>query len=276
MLAKLFFSLFFVPWTLGTSFGGSFIVEPGIETTASAYIVQNSSNHTTVLQKNAQTPFPMASLSKLMSAMVFLDSNPEWEKIMEILGEDDRIGGKLYIFPGEKLTVKDLFYGALVGSANNATMALVRVLGISEEEFIKRMNEKAQFLGMKNTIFYDPTGLNPKNAGSAEDIILLLNVAMTYKPIKDALQTRTYEFSTLNTREQHRIKNTDELLGSFLNEAPYKFIGGKTGYLDEAGYCLAAKVQKGTQEFSVVVLHSKSSSSRFLEAKALLYWALSH
>lgn len=276
MLAKLFFSLFFIPWSFGTLSQNSFFVEPGIETTAEAYIVQNSSTWATVLQKNAQTPLPIASLSKLMSAVVFLDSQPEWEKIMEIFEEDDRIGGKLYIFPGEKLTVKDLFYGALVGSANNATMALVRSLGINEEEFVRRMNKKAFTLGMKNTVFYDPTGLNAKNMGSAEDMAQLLNAAFQYKPIADALRTPLYEFSTLNTRELHRIHNTNELLGSFLNETPYKFLGGKTGYLDEAGYCLAAKVQRGNEKFTVVALHSQSSESRFRETKALFYWALSH
>lgn len=247
----------------------------GIKNSARAAVVFDSDSEQFLYEKNSQELLPIASLTKLMTAMVFLETNPVWTKTMEILPEDDRIGAKIYIYKGEIVTLRDLFYSVLVGSANNATVALVRSTGLSEEEFVKKMNEKAQELGLTQTKFYDATGLDPQNVSTAKDVARMMRAALGYKKIREALSTVEYEFSTLNTNAHHRIKNTDVLLESFLNQSPYTILGGKTGYLDEALYCFAVGVRdKNGKNIIVVTLGTPSSDERFLQAKGLIYWAL--
>jgi D-alanyl-D-alanine endopeptidase (penicillin-binding protein 7) len=221
-------------------------------------------------------PLPIASLTKLAMAMVFLDEGVDFSRQMTILASDDRIGGKLYLYPGELVTVKDLFFTTMVGSANNSTIALVRSTGLKEAEFVARMNAKVQGLGFTNTVFYDPTGLNPRNFSTAHEIAMLFQEALGYTEISETLREPVYEFTTLNTHQSHRIVNTNELLESFLAVPPFAMLGGKTGYLDEARYCFVAKARKENKEVVVVVLGSESSEARFQEAKGLLFWGLDH
>lgn len=275
MLAKIILSLFFLPSALaGTSPAVDvFFVQPGIEATADAYVVREAGSSQKVLAKNSDLPLPVASLTKLMTALVFLEEDVPMDKVMTLLPEDDRIGGKLYVYRGEEVSVSDLFYVALVGSANNATVALVRSTGLEMEEFVEKMNKKAKALGMHQTRFNDPTGLDVGNVGSAYDISLLVEAALERQEIRRALLTDPYEFETINTKDGHSISNTNGLLDSFLAEEPYAVLGGKTGYLDEAGYCLGIGAQQSGHKMIAVVLDSESSSARFAEAKALLFWA---
>jgi D-alanyl-D-alanine carboxypeptidase len=241
----------------------------GILTTAKGHIVIDAQTGKILLEKKANEKLPLASITKLMTVLVFLDTNPDWEKEVVITKDDARIGSWLDVWPGESLKIKDLFYSALIGSNNNAIAALVRSTGLSEEEFVGRMNTKAGELGLANASFSDPTGLEAENVASAGDIAELLDRALKNEKIKEALESDAYEFRTINTKSFHRIKNTDKLLGSYL-----KVVGGKTGYTVEAGFNLAIEVagDKG-QEIIVVVLGSRSSEDRFQEAKGLAAWA---
>lgn len=278
MLAKLILSLFFLPMTMTGLYidARSFFVNPGIDTTAEAYVVRDINSGSFVMEKNADRSFPIASLTKLMTALVFLDQGVDMEKIITLLPEDDRIGGKLYIDQGEEVSVRDLFYSMLVGSANNASVALVRSTGLSIEEFVNKMNKKAQEFGMTKTRFSDPTGLDVRNSSSARDVSVLVQEALKYPEIRQALQTKIYKFQTRNTHNDHTIRNTNLLLESFLAVDQYQILGGKTGYLDEVGYCLGLGVKKDNQELIVVVLGADSSNARFSETKALIYWVFSN
>ncbi len=268
MFAHLFFSLFalsfisFVPTT----------PLPYIEGEAKAMVLMRVDDGIILTEKNSEKSFPIASLSKLMTAMVFLDEKISFEKEVEIEPEDDRIGGKLYIFPGEKVTIKDLFYSSLVGSANNATIALQRATGLSKEEFVLKMNQKAKELGLSSLSFKEPSGLSPKNVGSAKDVAILFREALKIPEILEALITKEYVFETLNTHAPHRIKNTNMLWESFLASTPFEILGGKTGYLDEAGYCLVVAGKKGEEKFIAVILGAPSDEERFSYAKRVLYW----
>ncbi len=106
--------------------------------------------------KNADEIQPIASITKLMTALVFLEHNPGWEVIYEITAADRVEGGRLNLFPGDQVTLKDLFYTALVASDNGAALALTRASNLGEERFIIAMNEKAAALGLKATHFVDP------------------------------------------------------------------------------------------------------------------------
>jgi D-alanyl-D-alanine carboxypeptidase (penicillin-binding protein 5/6) len=192
---------------------------------------------------------------------------------VQILGSDERPGGIAYVAPGERVSVEQLFHLSLVASANNATIALARSTGLAPEAFVEKMNEMAAAIGMHNAHFTEPSGLDPANVASARDVALLIKTALLRPEIRDVVVQDVYRFRTLGGREA-AVRSTDELLGSFLTRPPYVFFGGKTGHLDEAGYCLAAAASnlKGDRVIAVV-LGSATKEQRFREVKALLHWA---
>ena len=223
----------------------------------------------------------------------------DWDKIITIKHQDQAEGATLFVNAGEKVRVKDLFYSMLVGSANNAAKALVRSAGLcdkeeclpkrspvvlerhgrrkgwqnlSPEEFVNQMNWKVQDLGLKSTHFTEPTGLSPKNVSTAYEIALLAKKAFENEKIKEATVMDRYVFRTIGEEIRHTIRNTDKLLISFLNQDAYKIIAGKTGYIEEAGYCLVSQVEKDGHQVIGVVLGTESKEARFLEMKGLIWW----
>jgi len=217
---------------------------------------------------------PIASLTKLMTSLVFLEYNPGWETIYEIKKEDRREGGRIYLFLGEKVTVKDLFHLSLVASDNTATIALVRSTGLSEEEFVKKMNEKAIGLGLSKTKFSDPVGLNNDNVSTASEMVKLAKNALAEEDIRQATLTKDYQFKTLNGTQKY-VSSTDYLLKNFPNNG-LKIIGGKTGYTDVAGYCFVGEfIDQAGRKIMTVILGGNSSDERFQETKDLAEWVFS-
>ncbi|MDD5290694.1 MAG: serine hydrolase [Patescibacteria group bacterium] len=214
---------------------------------------------------------PIASLTKLMTALVFLDHNPGWDSVYEIKREDRREGGKIFLFLGERVTVKDLFYLSLVASDNTAAIALVRSSLLSEEEFVKEMNRKALSLGLTKTKFSDPIGLNNNNVSTAREIAQLAKAAFSSEDIRQATLNKEYEFKTLGGKRK-KVLTTDYLLENFPANG-LKIIGGKTGYTELAGYCFAGEfAHEDSQEIVTVILGGPTSSSRFKETKDLAEW----
>ncbi|MFC1613404.1 D-alanyl-D-alanine carboxypeptidase family protein [Patescibacteria group bacterium] len=248
----------------------------GIKLNAKSGIAVDSLSGKMLFEKNVNEILPIASITKLMTVLVFLENNPGWEKEISIIKDDYRIGGKLYVVSGEVITVKDLFYTSLVGSANNAAIALTRSTGMSLDEFVQAMNEKAKELEMNNTNFEEPTGLSENNVSTASDIAILVSSVLKYKDITNALKVSEHIFYTVDRHRIHKIKNTNILLDSFLNLDDYSIVGAKTGYTDEAGYCLAVAVSDNSgNNIVTVILGSDTSENRFQDGKSLSFWALS-
>jgi D-alanyl-D-alanine endopeptidase (penicillin-binding protein 7) len=156
----------------------------------------------------------------------------------------------------------------LVGSANNCAKALARSTGLTRAEFVAEMNLKAKQFGLTHTKFTDPSGLDVGNITTAEDYLKLTDQAMKQLDIKKATTTKVYSFKMINTKNPHTIKNTNAL-----NTSALTLITGKTGYLDEAGYCLMtrAKSKTGT-EVTAIVLGSGSKTQSFKEVESLIKW----
>lgn len=225
----------------------------------------------TLYDKAMSQKWPMASITKLMTALVFLDYNPGWDTVFEIKNEDRREGGRIYLFSGEKVKTKDLFYFMLVGSDNTAAAALVRLIGLSETEFVSEMNKKAEILKLKNTHFEDITGLNSNNVSTAREIADLAKAALANEEIGKATLTNAYDFTTEDGRKKH-IDTTDYLLDNFPQNG-LKILGGKTGFIDASGYCFVGKfIDHGGHEFITVVLGTDSKNARFHETKKLAEW----
>ncbi|MBI2098879.1 D-alanyl-D-alanine carboxypeptidase [Candidatus Uhrbacteria bacterium] len=245
----------------------------GIEISANVAAAVDMVSGKTLFEKKADFAMPLASLTKLMTALVALEAPPEWEREVVIMESDLREGPRS-MNAGDKITIKDLFYSALVASENTAAVALSRSMDIAPDEFILRMNAKAEELGMLNSSFKDVTGLDPGNIANALDVAVLARAAFKEEKIKNALMTSSYEIVKSNTGEKKNIKNTDRLLDGVLNREPFKIQGGKTGYIDESGYNFVFEVKGGKkQDLVVVVFGSESAEARFEDAKNLALWA---
>lgn len=233
--------------------------------------VIDAKTKTLLFQKNTEESTPIASITKLMTALVFLDYNPGWDKIYTIKESDRREGGKIYLYKGEQVKVKDLFYTSLIGSANTATMALISSTGMSEEEFVQKMNDKAFELGLLQTSFADPTGLSQKNISTAHEVALLARVALAQRDIRQATLIQEYQFETLSGRKK-KIISTDYLLGN-LPPNGIRIIGGKTGYTPSAGFCFTGDfLHEGENEIISAVLGCPDYTGRFTETKRLAEW----
>lgn len=219
--------------------------------------------------KRPDRPWPIASLTKLFTAYAFLDYNPGWEVSYEIKPSDKREGGKIYLFTGDKVKVKDLFYFSLVGSDNTAAAALVRTTGLSEAEFVEKMNDKIKELGLKNTRLVDPIGLKDENISTAREVALFIKIALAKEEISRASLTKIYEFNTAQGKKKI-IANTNELLKDFPDQG-ISILGGKTGYVNSSGYCLASQFKnREGRGIITVILGAPSDSDRFSLTKKLV------
>jgi D-alanyl-D-alanine carboxypeptidase len=159
----------------------------------------------------------------------------------------------------------------LIASDNGATLALVHASGLSEKDFVQKMNEKALILGLKKTSFVDPIGLDDNNVSSAREVAQLAKAALNVPEISAATETKDYKFTTVGGREK-LIESTDYLLFDSV-ENPFVIMGGKTGYTDTAGYCFVGRFKDPSgREVISVILNSSGKNERFRESKDLVNW----
>lgn len=245
----------------------------GIETESESAIVLDWRTGKALYGKMADVPRPLASITKLMTALVVLDEGVSLDEVVEISPDDARPGGIPYVISGERISVRDLLHISLISSANGATVALSRSTGLSAEEFASRMNELGARIGLRSSSFVEPTGLDPANTASARDVAMLIRHALQVDPIGDIVLMDSYAF-TAETGLHHRVASTDALLNGRISEPPYSFLGGKTGYLVEAGYCFGAAAEDGEgNRVIAVALGAPSKKARFSEVSALLLWS---
>jgi len=231
-------------------------------------------------QKNATSTLPLASLTKLVAVKVFLDTRPTLNRQVAYSVKDEEYNyeyvnkwesARLKLDDGDTLTIEDLLYAALVGSANNAIETLVRASGLKRDEFILKMNQAAALWGATATHFIEPTGLSPENVSSALDYAIITKEVYTNPIIQKASVMHQYKFATINTKKAHTITNTDKLL----QVSDLKITGSKTGYLDEAKYCLMARAKNSSgKQIIAVTMGAGTRQSSFDETEQLLKYAL--
>jgi D-alanyl-D-alanine carboxypeptidase len=241
-----------------------------IVTAGSALVVDRASGRF-IYHKNVDEVRPIASITKLLTALVFLDQEFVWQDEYAITRQDQiEDGSRVYFRQGEKLTLNDIFKSMLIASANNSALALVHSTGKTEEEFADLMNMRARALGMNNLKVSETTGLSPKNVATAADVAKLFDHAIAQQNIYESLIVPELNIRSLSGFE-HKIVNTDKLL----TDEDSVIQAGKTGFLPAAGYCFVG-LARGTegQELIIVVLGSESVSSRLAETEELAEWAL--
>jgi D-alanyl-D-alanine endopeptidase (penicillin-binding protein 7) len=169
--------------------------------------------------KNEKIISPLASLTKLVAIKVFLDTKSKLDQMVTYKKADENYNNKycapgesakLKVVEGDKLTVENLIYSALVGSANNAVESLVRVSGLPRAKFIARMNETVKKWGALDTNFIEPTGLSPDNVSSPLDYAIITKEAFVDPLLKKISTTPRYTFKTSNTKKAHTLTNTNQ------------------------------------------------------------------
>ena len=233
---------------------------------ARAAIVFDPVTGETLWERNSQETRPIASITKVMTVMLFLEQRPDLSSDVVISRADVRRASTTYLRRGERVSLRDLVHLALVASDNAAARALARVSKWGTRRFVSRMNAKAAELGLLKTKFTGPSGLDEGNVSSAEDVSRLIAEAGQLPQVAGIMRKRSYRITT--NRRSRDIRNTNRLLDTSLD-----VVAGKTGYIDEAGYCLATLVRLDEERpVAVVVLGAGSSSRRFTETRRLVDW----
>ncbi len=246
----------------------------GVKIEAKSAIVYNIGTNAILSEKNPNQILSIASLTKLMTALVVVEKQPDMNSWVEIKEEDDAEESKINIHKGDRVMLKDLLKASLVKSANNATKAMARAVFGDLKTATTKMNEKCNELDLKNTHFFDVTGLDPANHSTAKDLIKIFSTVQKNKELHDILVKSEDNINIAGpegNKRVERLKSTNKLLNSFLS-----FKGAKTGSLDEAGYCFVGEIndKSNNNDIMVVLLGSPTDEARFQDAKSLFWWGL--
>ena len=209
---------------------------------------------------------PIASITKVMTALVLLDQEPELTRDVVVSRRDVRRASTTHLARGERVTLDALLHLALIASDNVAARMLARASGWGTRLFVERMNRKAAELGLHGTRFVEPSGLDERNVSTPYDVARLIAVAGEVPALSRIMRKWTHRLRT--DRRRVNIRNTNRLLRS-----RHVIQGGKTGFINEAGFCLTALVDlPGADPVALVVLGARSNAGRFREARRLIEW----
>jgi len=234
---------------------------------AEAAIIYNSENGQILWESNSQDQRSIASITKVMTVVVFLEDSPDLTEEVVVQRSDVRAASTTYIRAGYRITKGDLLHLTLMASDNAAARALARVSSHGSN-FIARMNEKAAELGLTSTSYADPSGLLSANVSSAYDMARLITYVSADERIAGVMRKQTY--SVTASRRVINIHSTNQLVMN----GDVDVQAGKTGFITKAGYCLATllRLPQGGPPVAVVVLGAKSNAGRFWETRHLLNW----
>lgn len=235
---------------------------------SAAFVVANPRTGEVLSERNANRVMPIASITKLMTALVVLDANQRLSEMLTVTMADvDRLkgtGSRLAV--GSRLSRADMLHIALMSSENRAASALARNYPGGQRAFIEAMNAKARMLGMWSTQFSDSTGLTPRNVSSAHDLAKLVAAASTYPLIRQ--YSSTEERMVRNGKRQLHYLNSNRLV----REGSWPISLSKTGYIREAGRCLVMATQINRELVIMVLLNADTPNARVADAKRIKSW----
>jgi len=235
---------------------------------SAAVMVQDAATGEIVINKNSEAVVPIASITKLMTAMIILDRGLDLEQRIVVSREDvdTHKGTRSRLMPGTTLTRDELLLLALMASENRAAAALGRTYPGGVPAFVKAMNEKSAELGMSDTHFIEPTGLSPSNVSSPRDLVKLVRAAHNYPLIREY---STRDKATIKAFNRPlRFVNTNGLV----RNSHWDIELSKTGYISEAGRCLVMHVRLASKDLIVVLLDSWGKQSRIADANRIRKW----
>lgn len=254
-------------------------VNPSVQAKA-AYCV-NLANNETLISKNADEKLPIASLTKLVTALVTLDHMP-LDKEITVPDHIKKVPKSVIgLKPGDTLTVRDLLHGMLISSGNDCAESLACAYPGGKDKFIEALNAKAKSLGVTNTKFFTPSGLDKKignancsekeeeveaNVSTAREIATIARIAFSNKVIQSICRKKSYVITSKLNPKGYSLRSTNKLLRDKL-----PVVSGKTGFTVRAGHCLASEFSPGNDLLVIVVLGSPNHfrDTRLLYLKAL-------
>lgn len=240
---------------------------------SSSVVVYDPSTGEVLLERLPDIVRPIASLTKLMTAMVVLDAALPQDEVLTITEEDiDKLRHSRSKLPvGTKLTRHDMLLLALAASENRAASALARTYPGGTAAFIRSMNNKARQLGLRSTHYVDSTGLHDENVSTASDLVKLIIAANSYSPINE-MSTNGTDY-VLDRRFNRRIefRNTNALV----RDKEWDVSLSKTGYIISAGYCLVMHTVINDRPLAMILLNSQGKYSKFGDANRIKQWLMS-
>lgn len=240
-------------------------------------VLMEANSKEIVFQKEMDKEVPVASMTKMVAQILILDAIREekisWDDVVTVSQNAADMGGsQIYLSVGEKISIRDLFKGISMASANDATVQMAEVIAGSEADFVQLMNKKVQELGLKHTVFKNCTGLDEDgHYSSAYDMAMIAReLVVNYPEILDF--SSVYEdYLREDTENKFWLVNTNKLV-RFYEGAD----GLKTGHTDAAKYCLAATAKKNDLRFIAIVLGEENSKVRNQEVMSLLDYGFNH
>lgn len=225
-------------------------------------------------EKNPHEQLPPASMTKMMSMYLILEAinneSMQWDEVIRVSENAASYGGsQIFLKPGEEMIVRDLFKSIAIASANDSVTALAERVAGSEEAFVEKMNEKAQELGMKNTVFKNPTGLTTEgHLTTPYDMSIIARHLLSDYPEITEFSSLYEDYIRQDTESPFWLVNTNKLL---------KYVDGvdglKTGFTQEAGYCLTATANRNDMRVIAVVMGGSKSDIRNQEVTRLIEYA---
>ncbi len=246
-------------------------------TTAKAVTLIDATTGQELFSRHASWELPMASVTKLMTLYITIQAIDQHKiRLDELVPADETAyhiaGSQIWLRPGERLTVDQMLRAIAVGSANDAAYALGTFVSGSEGQFVSVMNHTAQELGMTHTHFVNPHGLPAKDHYTTAHDLALLGKAAVHLPLL-LHYTREWQDRTIRNGKGGKLWliNQNRLLRTYAGAD-----GLKTGYTQQAGYCMVATAQRFGTRLIAVVLGAPTSQARFQDAAALLTWGFQH
>ena len=239
---------------------------------SSAALVMDDREKVVLYGLNIEEQHSIASVTKLMTAMVTLDQKPSMDEVITIAPEDrDRLRGsasRLRI--GVKLTRHDVLFAALAASDNRAAAALARTYPGGRPAMVRAMNAKAAVLGMHDTRFADPAGLNSASVSTARDLATMVSAAIKYPTIKEFTTTGAFTVTDRRRNKPIEFVNTNRLVRS----SDWDINLSKTGYISESGNCLVMQAVIGERPVIIVLLNSWGKLSKYGDSQRIRDWLL--
>lgn len=235
-----------------------------------AAIVFDERDNEVIMERNAGEVVPVASLTKVMTAMVILDADLDMDEVITITKEDkDRIRySKSRLRYGMQFTRKDLLLISLAASENRAALALARTYPGGTPAFVNAMNNKAYALGLNNTRFADAAGLSNDNVSTAQELMQLVKAASDYPVIREYTTQTRHSITDLNSQQEIIFGNTNRLI----RKVSWPISLSKTGFTKDAGNCLVMKTKINARPVIIVLLESWGSLSKYGDSNRIKKW----
>ncbi len=244
-------------------------VDVPLGVTSTSYIVQDISSKTVIAQRRPDVVLPPASITKLMTALVALDTWPDKFAILTVQNEDRAIGQTIELSKGDQLSVDSLLHGLLIHSGNDAALTLADNYTGGYSAFVAAMNQKAKDLNLLSTVYKNPSGIDQYgHLTSARDIATLASVALTNPYIQGVVAKEKATITDVTSTKTYELESTDELLSVLPG-----LVGGKTGWTTGAGECFVSYVERDGRGIITVVL---GSVDRFADTTRLVEWVYAH